>query len=203
MRTFTVVTRQKYVAADGTEFIIREPSSSDAKAMMRYINSVIREKRSGIIMDRPVTLKQEQAWLKDRLQEIRKRTAVILLAETGGRVVGNCHASRRPWKERHRASIGIALVREARGKGLGRALMSATMDLSIKRMTGLESFDLSVLDYNETAQRLYGGLGFVEVGTIPKAMKEDGEYTDEKVMIRFIEKDTGERKRTGRSKPGR
>jgi RimJ/RimL family protein N-acetyltransferase len=186
MRAFTIVTRRKYDAADGTEFVIREPSSSDARAMMKYINSVIREKRSGIIIDKPLTLKQEEAWLKERLDEIRKKKTVMLVAEVDGKIVGNCHVSRRPWKEKHRAMIGIALMKKARGRGIGKALMKETMDLSLKRMPGVESFDLSVLEYNEIAKSLYRSLGFVEVGCIPMAMREDGEYADEKIMVRLV-----------------
>lgn len=195
--------RLKHVAADGTEFVIREPTGSDAKEMMKYINSVIREKRSGIVIDRPLTLKQEEAWLKDRLDEIRKRKTVILVAEADGRIMGNCHVTRRPWKERHRASIGIALKREARGKGLGKALMEATMDLSVRRMPGLELFDLSVLDYNDTAQRLYAGLGFFEVGLVPKAMKEGEEYVDEKMMVRFVDAGKTPGKKAGKPRSGK
>lgn len=187
------MTQRRLVAKDGTEFGIREPTSADAKAMMRYINSVIREKKSGIIMDRPVTLKQEEEWLKARLEEIRKRTTVILVAEVDGKIVGNCHVSRHPWKEKHRAAIGIALVREARGKGIGQVLMKETMELSAKRMAGLESFDLSVLEYNDRAQALYRSLGFFEVGCIPRSMKEGEEYSDEKIMVRFIANDGGKR----------
>lgn len=178
----------KNLARDGTEFVIREPTEADAKSMMRYINSVIREKRSGIIMDRPMTLKQETEWLKARLEEIRKRMTVMLVAEADGRVLGNCHVARHPWKEKHRAAIGIALIKEARGKGIGRVLMQDTMDLSERRMRGLEMFDLSVLEYNDRAQSLYGSLGFAEVGRIPRSMKEDGEYADEWIMVRFIVK---------------
>ena len=87
--------RKEFAAKDGTKIVLREPVSTDAKSMMRYINSVIRERRSGIVMDRPVTLKQEEAWLKARLEEIRKRSVVMLVAEVDGRIVGNCHVSRR------------------------------------------------------------------------------------------------------------
>jgi RimJ/RimL family protein N-acetyltransferase len=189
------VARKEFTAKNGTQVVLREPVSADAKSMMKYINSVIRERRSGIVVDRPVTLKQEEAWLKARLEEIRKRSVVMLVAEVDGRIVGNCHVSRRPWKERHRAAIGVALVKNMRGIGIGRALMKETMDLSKKRMRGLESFDLSVLDYNEAAQVLYRSLGFVRVGCIPDAMKEDGEYSDEMLMVL-----PGKRRRRARKK---
>jgi RimJ/RimL family protein N-acetyltransferase len=189
------VIRKEFEAKDGTQVVLREPVSTDARAMMRFINSVARERRSGIVMDRPVTLKQEEAWLKERLGEIRKRSTVMLVADVDGRIVGSCHVSRRPWKESHRAMIGVALVKSMRGKGIGKALMHETMDLSRKRMRGLESFDLSVLCYNETAQALYKSLGFVEVGCIPDAAKEDGEYVDEMVMVLPGRKRKGARKR--------
>jgi RimJ/RimL family protein N-acetyltransferase len=191
------VFRKEFTAKDGTQVVLREPVSTDAKPMMRYINSVIRERRSGIAMDRPVTLIQEEAWLKARLEEIRKRSEVMLVAEVDGRIVGNCHVSRRPWKERHRAAIGVALVKSTRGKGIGRALMEEAIDLSKRRMQGLESFDLSVLDYNETAQALYKSLGFVEVGRIPDAMKEGGEYLDETLMVLPGRRGRGARKKGG------
>ncbi len=189
------VARKVFTAKDGTRIVLREPMSTDARPMMRYINSVIRERRSGILMNRPVTLKQEEAWLKTRLEEIKKRSEVMLVAEADGRIVGNCHVSRRPWKESHRAMIGVVLVKSMRGIGIGRVLMKETMDLSKERMRGLESFDLSVLDYNEAAQALYRSLGFVEVGCIPDAMKEDGEYSDEILMVLYRKRGRGARKK--------
>jgi len=194
---FHPVFRKEFAAKDGTVVTFREPTSMDAKSMMRFINSVIRERKSGIVIDRPVTLKHEEAWLKARLEEIKKRAEVMLVAEVDGRLVGNCHVSRRPWKERHRAMIGVVLVESTRGIGIGRALMKETMDLSKKRMRGLEAFDLSVLDYNEAAQTLYRSLGFVEVGYIPDAMKEDGEYSDEMLMILPAKRTRGTRKKRG------
>ena len=189
--------RKEFTAKNGTQVVLREPVRTDAKSMMRYINSVIRERKSGIVMDRPVTLKQEEAWLKARLEEIRMRSAVMLVAEGEGRIVGNCHVTRRPWKERHRATIGVVLAKSMRGIGIGRALMKETVDLSKRRMRGLESFDLSVFDYNEGAQALYRSLGFVEVGCIPDAMKEDSEYSDEMLMILPRKRRMGARKKGG------
>ena len=178
-----VVVQLKLTSKDGDEVVIREPCMSDARALMRYINSVIREGKSGIVLDRPVTLKQEEEWLRARLDEMKKRATVMLVAELDGKIVGNCHISRKMWKERHRALVGVALMDSARGKGIGRALMQHTMDLAIRRMRGIESFELSVLDFNERAQALYRSLGFREVGRIPQAVKEEDGYADEMIMV--------------------
>ncbi|HUU06929.1 MAG TPA: GNAT family N-acetyltransferase, partial [Thermoplasmata archaeon] len=168
--------RREFVAKDGTVVIFREPSSEDARALMRFINSVVREKKSGILIDKPVTLKEEVGWLNGRLSDIKKRSTVMITADVDGRIIGNCDAVRRMWKERHRVDVGIALAKPARGKGIGKALMAACIELAQERMSGIERFDLNVLDYNERAQALYKSLGFVEICRIPDVMKEGNEY---------------------------
>ena len=175
--------RHEFTAKDGTAVVFREPAMSDAKPLMKFINSVIRETRSGIIIDKPFSLKEEEEWLGARLREIRRRTEVILVAEVEGRIAGSCHISRRLWKERHRALVGIVLSKEARGKGVGRAIMTETMNLTRSRMPGLELFELSFLGYNKAARTLYKRLGFVESCRIPDSVKEGDDYIDETMMF--------------------
>ena len=174
--------RCEFATKDGTSVVFREPVESDAKPMMKFINSIIRETRSGIIMDRPVSLKQEEDWLSARLREIRGRTEVMLVAEDQTRIVGNCDIIRRPWKERHRADVGVVLSKDARGKGIGRGIMTESMNLALRRMPGLEFFELGALGYNKPAVSLYESLGFVERCRIPDAAKEGDVHVDELVM---------------------
>lgn len=190
--------RKEFAAKDGAVVVFREPTRADAKAMMRFINSVIRETRSGVVMDRPVTLKGEDEWLKARLDEMRRRSEVMLVAEADGKIVGNCHISRRMWKERHRALIGVVLSKAVRGKGIGKAIMTECMHVAEKRMSGIESFELDVLEYNKAARMLYERLGFVEVSRMPDAVKEDGRYIDESTMVLRV-KDKGRGERTKHS----
>ncbi|MDH3364391.1 MAG: GNAT family N-acetyltransferase [Thermoplasmata archaeon] len=179
---FGFVFRKEFTAKDGTTVIFREPTIADAEALMRFINSVIREDRSGIVMDRPVTLKEESEWLKARLGEIRRRTTVLLVAEVDGKIVGNCDISRRMWKESHRAVIGVVLAKAVRMIGIGKAIMTACIELAKERISGLETIELSVLDYNKSARTLYEQLGFAEICRVPNAMKEGSEYIDESIM---------------------
>jgi len=175
--------RIQFVANDGTRVIFREPRAEDSKALMRFINSVIEEKMSGMMMNKKVTLSKEEAWLRKVLKEIRSREIVMLTAESEGKILGNCHAERHHMKLSHRAMIGIALAKEARGKGIGEALMRATIELTKKRMRGVESIDLFTFGYNKRAQKLYKKLGFVTVGRIPRAVKEGNRYFDELTMV--------------------
>lgn len=174
--------RIPFEADDGTVVVFREPKAEDVRQMMRFINSVIEEEMSGIVLDKKLTLRAERAWLAGVLKEIRRKDAVMLVVESGREILGNCHASRRPMKHSHRAIIGIALVKKARGKGIGEAVMTATIDLARKRMKGVEFVDLSTFGYNKRAQRLYRRLGFVKVGEIPCAVREGGRYFSEHLM---------------------
>ncbi len=175
--------RIPFTAKDGTRVVFREPRAEDARALMKFINSVIDEDMSGIMMDKQVTLPKEKAWLRKVLKEIRQRETVMLVVESEEEILGNCHVERHHMKLSHRAMIGIALSKEARGKGIGEALMGATIELTRKRMKGVESIDLFAFDYNKRAQKLYKKLGFVEVGRIPRAVKEGDRYFDELTMV--------------------
>jgi RimJ/RimL family protein N-acetyltransferase len=153
---------------------------------MKFINAFVSERRSGLLINKKVTLEGEKTWLKGWMADIKHRKGVMLLVEKDGRIVGNCTASRLPWKSDHGADVGIALSKEIRGQGVGEALMTVTIDLARKRMRGLEILHLKAFDYNERAYALYGKIGFVEVGRIPKANKEGREYHDDVLMVKFL-----------------
>ena len=176
----------KFTAKDGTKLIFREPCSGDAPKMMRFINAFVSEPRSGLLIDRKVTLAGEKVWLRGWLADIKRGRGVMLLVEKNARLVGSCTANRLLWKNSHAADIGIALSKEVRGKGVGEALMTRTIELARKRMRGLEMLHLKAIAYNERARGLYTKLGFVEVGRIPRANKEGLEYFDDILMIKLL-----------------
>lgn len=172
----------EHVTVDGTKVVFREPTPDDKRQLMSFINSFMGERKSGLMMNKKVTLKGEEEWLRGRLSEIRARKTFILLAELDGRIVGSCHITRLDYKHSHRASVGIALRKEFRGRGLGEALMRKTIELGLKRIKGIEFVDLSTFAYNERAQSLYRKLGFKEYGRIPMSLKEEGVHFDELLM---------------------
>ncbi len=58
--------------------------------------------------------------------------------------------------------IGLAVTPAAQGRGVGRALLTALIDLA--RAQELPGLSLSVEDGNDGARRLYDALGFAVVG---------------------------------------
>ena len=87
-------------------------------------------------------------------------------------------------KERHKAMlVGMYVRPAARGTGLGRRLVEAVLDHARGRV---EQVILAVVADNEAAQRLYAGAGFVEYGLQPEALKQDGRYYDERLMVAML-----------------
>jgi putative acetyltransferase len=173
----------RFRAKDGSSVVFREPRPADAKELMRFINEFADESMSGIIVNKKTTLRDERKWLAERLKEIKNKETVMLVVDSGGRILGNCDVNRYRYKRSHRALFGIALSREIRGKGVGEALMRKTIDLARQRLKGLEFIDLSAMNYNDRALNLYKKVGFVELARIPDAMKEGDMYVDETLMM--------------------
>jgi GNAT superfamily N-acetyltransferase len=55
----------------------------------------------------------------------------------------------------------ISVRQEARGQGIGRALMTSAEEWALS--VGAQDMELSVFFFNENAARLYAGLGYVDL----------------------------------------
>ena len=88
-------------------------------------------------------------------------------------------------KQAHKALLWGMYVRSAARKfGLGKRLVAAVLDHAHGRV---EMVQLAVVSENEGARRLYGALGFVEYGFERRALKQDGRYYDEVLMVKFFD----------------
>jgi ribosomal protein S18 acetylase RimI-like enzyme len=88
-------------------------------------------------------------------------------------------------KDAHRGDLIQMYVRpEARGTG---AAMSLVQTVIAHAATMVEQLHLSVTTDNAPAIRLYEKAGFTIYGTEPRALKVDGRYIDEHLMVRFLE----------------
>lgn len=135
---------------------------------------------------------RERRWLAfleaPPLEESRRYTEMMLekgypflLALDDGKVVGWCDIAGggRPTYA-HVGILGIGLLPPYRDRGLGRRLMSATLEAG--RASGFERIELRVHARNERGRKLYEKLGFRLEGTARKAFKADGAYDDVHLM---------------------
>lgn len=79
---------------------------------------------------------------------------------------------------------GFAVADEARGRGVGRALIRAAVDEA--RRQGARRLTLRVLGHNTPARQLYESEGFVVEGILPEEFLLGGKYVDDVLMGRAL-----------------
>lgn len=85
-------------------------------------------------------------------------------------------------RARHRAGLGIAIVKSCWGMGIGTAMMQAL--IAQAKNTALEQLELEVVSTNDTAIRLYERHGFEAFACHPRKLKyRDGRYADMLLMM--------------------
>ena len=87
-------------------------------------------------------------------------------------------------RRRHAGAIGISVHEEWQGKGVGKELMHAIIDLA-DNWLNLTRLELEVYADNEAAIRLYERFGFELEGTLRQHAFRDGQYVDSKAMGRL------------------
>ena len=175
-------TYKKVVLEYGRKAVLRAPEWHDLDDFLALINELVDE-RADILRSTHSTRDEEAEWLADRLSAIEKNNLIALVAEINGRVVANSDVARRtPENPQHNhvGVLGIAILKTARGIGLGKVLMDSILQLS--KQAGLKIIILDMFATNKVARSLYEKVGFVEVGKIPKAINQHGNYID---LVRF------------------
>jgi L-amino acid N-acyltransferase YncA len=82
------------------------------------------------------------------------------------------------------AEFSIYLDRSARGRGLGRQLLSAVIDVARER--GYWKLVSRIFPFNTGSRALCRACGFREVGTYEKHARLDGEWRDVVIVERLI-----------------
>jgi putative acetyltransferase len=109
----------------------------------------------------------------------------LLVAEIDGRVVGSAGLHPADSRRRaHAAGLGMAVHDEFAGRGVGRALLSALLDLA-DRWLGYKRLELTVWADNDRAIALYERSGFEREGLFRSYAWRDGTYVDALSMARL------------------
>ena len=145
-------------------FLVR-PAREEDRLPLALVFAAVAEERDGIATEPPVDV------------EARAASFTLdgtLVAVAGGEVIGSVHidASRHGFGE-----VGMAIVREWRGQGVGSALLSTAVEWA--RGRGLHKLSLSVFAHNAAAIALYRKHGFVEEGRrVKQYRRQSGELWD-------------------------
>jgi RimJ/RimL family protein N-acetyltransferase len=86
-------------------------------------------------------------------------------------------------KDAHKGNVyGMYVAPDMRGKGLGKALLIELIRRA-RNLEGLERLKLTVVSENTVAKKLYQSLGFETYGVERAALKHEGMYYDEDLMV--------------------
>jgi len=113
-----------------------------------------------------------------------------LVALIDGKIVGNTGlfpAQPNNPRRAHAAHFGITVHDDYQGRGVGKALMTAILDLA-DRWTPYTRIELTVFSDNARAIALYKRFGFVEEGVQKQYALRNGTYTDVLAMARLRRK---------------
>ncbi len=117
--------------------------------------------------------------------DLISKNGPVFYAVDGDRVVGWCDVfpESNP-RQNHRGSLGMGILRDYRGQGLGSKLLSSVL-IHAKKF-GLEKVELHVYTSNVSAVGLYKKHGFEQEGLIKKYRKLDGQDFDCLMMAKHL-----------------
>lgn len=131
----------------------------------------------------PPSLAQVDAWLDEVLADVRAGDGALVLATVDG-VVEAMGAWRRERSPVFRYSGVLSKIMahpDARGRGLGRQVVSALVEHA--RGTDIELLTLGVRGNNHGTIQLYEELGFREYGRLPNRIAVGDDRFDEVLMM--------------------
>jgi putative acetyltransferase len=163
----------------GMEFVIRGVRDQDREAVHAIITS------PHVVAG---SMRVPYAPLQQTADRLEPRPGLHqLVAEAAGQVIGFAELVTHPTEPRGKHAGDINLVAthaDHGGKGVGRALVAALVDVS-DRWLNLNRLGLIVFTGNEHARRLYESFGFEHEGTLRRFAYGDGCWMDAHAMARL------------------
>ena len=161
-----------------SELILRAPEERDIPALHEMILRPAVQWGTGRL---PY---QKTDWVAER---VRARTEGVhsLVAEKDGTAIGWATLTRGPDRRSHSGSLAITVHDLHHRQGVGRALMTAILDLA-DNWLGLIRTELEVNIDNHGAIALYRAFGFEDEGIRRASLLRDGVYVDSLLMGRLM-----------------
>jgi putative acetyltransferase len=155
--------------------LIRRPTQADVPGILAGVSRP--EVFAGLLQ---MPYPSETVW-RQRVDDMAKGSAgeLLLVAEQAEQLVGlaGLHSLGSSPRVAHVRSLGIWVLPEAQGQGVGRQLMDALIDYA-DNWLGVRRLELTVNVDNAPALALYKRCGFELEGTHKGYALRDGQYVD-------------------------
>ena len=173
-------TRKRPRKSTALKIAIRPATEEDAEAFAKVFAD---RSASNGTLQHPYT--SAEVW-RTRLAGNVGTRQVMFAAVVAGRVVGNAglHGVSDNPRQKHVASLGIAITEAYQGRGVGRALMNACLDFA-DNWANYARVELTVHADNAPAIKLYESLGFEREGRLLDFSFREGGYIDALFMARL------------------
>lgn len=157
------------------ELTLREAESPDGQAIARIYNEGIE--------DRQATFQTHLHEPGDLEQKLAERDGRLLVAERDGEVIGWAGLARYDDPAEYYsgvAEVAVYVARDARGAGVGKALLTALADLAER--DGRWKLTAKLFTTNEPSIALFRSCGWREVGVHHRHGQLEGEWKDVLVL---------------------
>ena len=178
---------KEFTLKNGSKCILRSPDENDAAEMLQMRIQAAGE--SDFLMMYP----EEFAGLTPETQAefikgtVKSENTLMLTAFVDGKLAGNCSVSfNNRIKTRHRGEIGLGILKEYWGLGIG-SIMFDEMIKAAQSRNGVTQLELDVFERNQRALALYEKFGFEIVASRPDAIRlKDGTVLKEFIMVKKL-----------------
>ena len=170
----------------GKEIIFRYPEAGDVEKMLNFINIISDEKTFITYQGEHETLESEEKYLKGRLEEIKNKKVVQLLAFYKDELIGASDLKMEDKVEKHVGVFGLIVSKNFRGEGIGKMLMELVEEEAKKNIPDLKIETLQVYSTNNIARNLYKKMGFIEYGVLPEGISRLEKFEDAVLMYKKI-----------------
>jgi ribosomal protein S18 acetylase RimI-like enzyme len=156
---------------------IREATSADAERLLEL--KLALDSETEFMMLEPGERSEETA------DEPLSPSSDVFVADTGDELVGYVEAQRGAFRRnRHCAYVVIGVREDAAGRGLGRQLLDRLERRA--REAGITRLELTVMEHNTRALRLYTRQGYEVEGRRRNSLRVGGRYVDELAMAKLV-----------------
>lgn len=176
----------KVINVNNEKVIIRKANTSDAKALIKYLN-IIGGESDFLTFGMGQfgrSVEQEEDFIENALG---KENVLFIIAEVNGKVVGNLNFSG-GLRQRtvHVGQFGVSILKEYWGNGIGEELIKYLISWS-KSSGIIRKINLRVRIDNTRGIKLYKKLGFLEEGIAKRDFLINDEFYDSLLMGLLID----------------
>ena len=154
---------------DNRPCLLRSATSKDADKVLDCFNTV--RTQTDFLLTYPDEMNlsvADEAFFLSKKEKSEKETFVIAIVN--GKVVGTAGIDSigSVYKVKHRIAMGVSVLKDYWGLGIGQALVEACIECS--KRAGYAQLEIEVVAKNHSAISLYKKLGFVKYGRNPRGL---------------------------------